>query len=252
MFKDLVYCLFIILIFISGYVGYLALQKQAYIIYAPLFVDAYTRANKASKDLQVYPSMKNLHDEIFAKKQKELSLKIVNSLIAINKKFNYGGEIKRVLEKYKASPNPDQDFFLVREFQESMKLLPPIKWNVPKQFYYFAATSLCLGYDELITLDGLRWTFIQKAAPLEAILQSQREQDASNYCIQKNAVLAHKKIFDDWTSKCALNPDKSSPACADGLNNLSQQWAELQKINTTSEEKLKARWQDWRLPACAN
>jgi hypothetical protein len=240
------------MIFVGTYVGYLALQKQAYIIYAPLFVDAYTRANKSAKDLEPFPAVKNLHEEIFIKKQKELSLEMVKGLLAINKKLNLAGDLKKALEKYKASSDPDKDFLLVREFQETVKLLPPIKWKIPKPFYYLAANSLCVSYDKLVSLDILKWSFIQKVTPLEAILQSQREQDASNYCIQKTAVLAQKKILDDWTSKCAVDPNKSSPACSEGLNNLKLQWGELQKVNTASEEKLKSRWQEWRLPACAN
>jgi hypothetical protein len=252
MFRDIIYSLIIIMIFAFVYVGNLAVQKQAYVVYGPLFVDSFARAQKSAKDLQAYPAVKSLHDEIFMKQQREFSLKIVNGLIELNRSLNLGGDFKKALDKYKSSSNPDQDYLLLREFQESVKLLPPPKWIIPKRFYYFAATSICVSYDELKSLDGLKWGFIQKAVPLEPILQSQREQDASNYCIQKNAVLAQKKIFDDWQQHCSVLVNRNSPACMEGLNNLKSQWDQLQKVNAASEDKLKTRWQDWRLPACAN
>lgn len=174
MFKDVVYILIIIMLFVGAYVGHQAIQKHTYIVYAPLFVEIYSRNYKGTKDMQAYPAVKNLQDEIFLKKQTELNLKLVTGLIEINQNLHLGGDFRKALDKYKASKNPEQDFYLLREFQESVKFLPPVKWNFSKSLFYFAATSVCVAYDELISLESLKWTFIQKTTPLEPLLNSQR------------------------------------------------------------------------------
>jgi hypothetical protein len=167
--------LIIILLFVGGYVGYQAVQKHAYIVYAPLFVESYNRSYKSAKDSQSYPGVRYFQDSIFTKKQNELQQKLVVALIEINQNLNLSGDFRKALDKYKASKNPDIDFYLLREMQETLKFLPPVKWSFSKAFFYFAATNLCAIYDELIALEALKNAYYQKFIPLESVLSPYRK-----------------------------------------------------------------------------
>jgi hypothetical protein len=167
------------MIFVSGFIGYLALQKKAYVIYAHLFVEGLERSNKSVNELTSYPSIKKLHDDIFQKKERDLRLRLVTALLDINQKLSLGGELKKLLLKFKTASNPELDLVLLHEFQETLKLLPATSWNIPRQYYYFAANSLCVSYDELKNLQSLRTLFIQRALPLESSLQSKAQAQVS-------------------------------------------------------------------------
>lgn len=173
MFRDVMYILFMLLVVVGIYLGYMGIQRQAYLYYSPLFVSYYTRANKEAKDLESYATVKRIHDEIFHANQMKLQKKVVESLIQINQKFSMKGEFRKSLDKFNANAmqSPESDFLLMREFQENSKLLPPESFRVPKSLFYLTLPDLSISFTELLQLESTEILFFQKMALYENILK---------------------------------------------------------------------------------
>lgn len=173
-FRDIIYLVFLFLMVGLLYVAHLGVQRQAYVAYVPLLSESLSRSQKSLQDLGAFPEVKNLHDQIFLRRQRELQIKMVKALLQINTNLHFGGELKSILEKLMVAPLLESDLFLLRDLQDKIRLLPKLSWKFPRQLFYFSATSLVVSYDELKGLEQLKVAFMQKTIPLEGLLRAPR------------------------------------------------------------------------------